>query len=84
MKFNLKELRNGRIFNVTFTKADGSLRRMNARLGVKKYTNGKGLKYNTLDAGNLIVFSMNDKGYRTVKIKNILEIKCNGKVYTTA
>lgn len=84
MKFNLEELRNGRIFNVTFTKTDGSLRKMNARLGVKKHTNGKGLRYNALDAGNLIVFSMNDKGYRTIKIKNILEIKCNGKVYTIA
>jgi hypothetical protein len=75
MKFTVEQLQNGRIFNVTFTKANGEARRMNARLGVKN------------DAklhGNLIVYSMSDKGYRTVKLGSILTIKCNGNVYTLA
>jgi hypothetical protein len=81
MKFTVEQLQNGRIFNVTFTKANGEVRRMNARLGVKKNLKGKGLKY---DAGNLIVYSMSNKGYRTVKLGSILTIKCNGNVYTLA
>jgi hypothetical protein len=84
MKFTVEQLQNGRIFNVTFTKINGEVRRMNARLGVKKNLKGKGLKYDAISRGNLIVYSMSDKGYRTVKLGSILRIKCNGAVYTLA
>lgn len=83
MKFTVNELQNGKIFNVTFLKANGELRRMNARLGVKKNLKGTGLKYDPVARGNLIVYSMQDQGYRTIKLSNILRIKCNGNVYTT-
>ena len=84
MKFTIEQLQNGRIFNVTFVKANGSVRRMNARLGVKKNLKGTGLKYDAIQRGNLIVYSMSDKGYRTVKLGSVLRIKCNGNVYTLA
>ena len=84
MKFTVEQLQNGRIFNVTFTKANGEVRRMNSRLGVKKNLKGTGLKYDAQSRGNLIVYSMSDKGYRTVKLGSILTIKCNGNVYTLA
>jgi hypothetical protein len=84
MKFTVEQLQNGRIFNVTFTKINGEVRRMNARLGVKKNLKGTGLKYDAQSRGNLIVYSMSDKGYRTVKLGSILRIKCNGEVYTLA
>lgn len=83
MKFTIDELKNGKIFNITFVKANGEIRKFNARLGVKKNLKGKGLKYDPVSRGNLIVYSMDDKGYRTIKISNILRIKCNGNVYTT-
>ncbi|WP_430928365.1 hypothetical protein [Polaribacter marinivivus] len=84
MKFTTDELKNGRIFNVTFVKKNGSVHRMNARLGVRKNLKGKGLKYDPITRGNLIVYSMSDKGYRTLKLGSILRIKCNGTVYTLA
>ena len=83
MKFNVNELKNGRIFNVTFVKQNGEIRRMNARLGVRKNLKGTGLKYDAEARGNLIVYSMSDKGYRTIKLGNVLKIKCNGNVYTS-
>ena len=81
MEFNFETLKNGRIFNVTFIKANGDVRRFNARLGVKVSLKGTGLKYNAEERGNLIVYSMSDRGYRTIKKNNILRIKANGEVY---
>lgn len=80
---NLIELlkERGGIFNVKFIKADGSKRSMNARFGVKKNLKGVGLKYNPEARGNIVVFSMNDKGYRTVRLDNVISIKFNGLTY---
>jgi hypothetical protein len=82
---NLKEVLNdGRIFNVTFVKNDGSIRRFNARLGVRSHLKGGVMTYNPESRDNLIVFSMDDKGYRTIKLDNILILKANGKTYKTS
>lgn len=82
MRFKTDMLKNGRIFSITFVKNNGDVRQMNARLGVTKYLSGGGLKYNPSDRNYLIVFSMRDKGYRTVNMNNVIEIKCNGNKYT--
>ena len=82
MKFKVDMLKNGRIFNVQFVKEDGSVRSMNARLGVTKYLRGGQLRYNPSDKNYLIVFSMGDKDYRTVNLGTALRIKCNGNEYT--
>jgi hypothetical protein len=71
---------NGRLFSVTFIKKDGSERKMTARLGVKSYLTGGGAKYNAEDRNNIVVFSMSDKGYRTINIDALLKVKANGKV----
>jgi hypothetical protein len=76
-----KELNTGKIFNVTFVKKNGAIRNLNARLGVKSHLRGGKLTYDPASRNNLIVFSMNDKGYRTVNINTIIEIKINGKTY---
>lgn len=68
----------GGIFNVKFYKQDGTLRSMNARFGVRKGVNGKGLRYDPYERNNIIVFSMNDNGFRTVKLDNVVSIKFNG------
>ena len=68
----------GGIFNVKFYKADGTSRSMNARFGVRKGVNGKGLRYDPLERNNIVVFSMNDNGFRTVKLDNVVSIKFNG------
>ena len=71
---------NGRLFSVTFIKKDGSERKMIARLGVKSYLTGGGARYNAEDRNNIVVFSMNDKGYRTINIDALLKVKANGQV----
>ena len=68
----------GGIFNVKFYKADGTLRSINARFGVRKGVTGKGLSYNPSERNNIVIFSMNDNGFRTVKLDNIVSIKFNG------
>ena len=71
---------NGRLFRVTFRKADGSIRKMVARLDVKSYLTGGGAKYDAKERNNIVVFSMRDKAYRTIKIDNLLSIKANGEL----
>lgn len=75
----LKEL--GGIFNVKFYKADGSVRSINARFGVRKGVNGKGLNYDPASHNNVIVFSMNDNGFRTINLDRVARIKFNGQVH---
>ena len=82
MKFNVKQLENGKIFNVTCRKKNGVIRKVNARLGVRKNLKGVGLKYDPKSRGNLIVFYMCDDDYRTINLNRILRIKCNGVEYT--
>jgi len=78
----LQELRNtGGIFNVRFYKKDGTTRSINARFGVRKGVTGAGLKYDPALHGNVIVFSMNDNGFRTINLNSIYRIKFNGQEY---
>ena len=84
MSFSLDQLRNGKIFNVTFVQLNGNIRNITARLGVKKHLKNKGFSHDPVSKGNLTVYSLSDEGYRTVKIGNILRIKCNGEVYGIA
>lgn len=64
----------GRIFGVTFTKADGTTRKMTARLGVTKYLKGTGTRITT-KAENMVVFDMSIREYRTVPLSNVFEIR---------
>lgn len=78
-----KDLNDGKIFHITFVKKDGTIRSFNARFGVKSHLNGGKLKYDAAASGNIIVFSMNDRGYRTINVNNILRVKTKGNVYTS-
>lgn len=81
MKFNVDLLKDGKIFNITFIKKNGDVRSMNARLGVTKHLRGGQLNYDPASRGYLIVYSMDDSGYRTVNLANIIRIKTNGYEY---
>jgi hypothetical protein len=71
----------GGIFNVKFYKADGTSRSMNARFGVRKGVTGKGLSYNPSERNNIIVYSMQDRGFRTIKVDRIKTIKFNKQIH---
>ena len=77
----LKQLLNtGKFFTVTFTKKDGTTRKFTCRTGVKKHLRG-GTSKNT-NPNHLIVWSLADKGYRTVNIDAITKLTFNGETYT--
>ena len=68
-----------RIFSVTFHKRDGSLRKMNARLGVHTYLRGG--KKTTNDATHQTVFDNHTMEYRCFPKDRVLSIKLGGKTY---
>ena len=67
---------NGRFFTVEFTKKDGTVRKMNARLGVKKHLKGGACTLNREQF--IIVFDMQAKGYRAINRDTILTVSCDG------
>jgi len=83
----------GKIFSANFTKADGTERVMNCRVGVQKNLKGVGLKYDRRKAHNIIVWDMNavkydsdgnliSKGaYKTIKTDRLNWIRIEGKKY---
>lgn len=69
----------GKFFSVVFTKrSDGTTRKMLCRTGVKKYTNGEGLKYSPKDYGLIPVYSILDKEYRSIPISGIKSFTAHG------
>lgn len=68
---------NGRFFTVEFVKKDGSVRRMNCRTGVKRYSNG-GRPTTAHIAKYVTVYDVVKRGYRTINADRILSLKCGG------
>jgi hypothetical protein len=64
-----------RMFSVTFIKKDGSLRRMVARLGVRKGVKGVGMSFNPSDKGLMVVFDMHKREFRMINLNTITELK---------
>ena len=76
-----KLVSSGKIFSANFTKADGSERVINCRVGVQRNLKGVGIKYDTRKAHNLIVWDMNAEGYRTIKTDRLNWIRVQGAEY---
>jgi hypothetical protein len=71
----------GKIFTATFTKKDGTVRVMNARLGVKKYLKGGSLAYDAELKGLIPVYDMQSEGYRTINVNTISKLKIGKNTY---
>jgi len=76
----LRQQSKGQFFGLRFIKKDGSLRVMNARLGIKPVRNGR-KTVGTVDQPYLVVFSTNDQGYRAVNLETLLTITMGGTLY---
>ena len=79
---------NGKVFGVKFTKKDGSLREMCARLKVKKNLKGVGMRFDPKELGYLTVFDMNaidkdgSKGaYRQMDTRTVKHLSLEGQEY---
>lgn len=78
---------NGKLFTVEFVKANGELRKMNARTQVKKWL--KGGTSTIADKPHLIgCYDMQagkqdkGKGYRCINVETLKSLKVGGKEYT--
>ena len=65
---------NGRIFSATFIKKDGTLRKMTARLGVKKGVTGECLKFNPRERSLVVVYEMSKRSFRMINLNTIQSI----------
>lgn len=78
---NIKTLKTelkGRFSSATFIKKDGTIRKINCRLGVKSKKGGF-LKYNAEAANNLIVWDIKISDYRTIPLDKLLTLRYNKK-----
>jgi hypothetical protein len=72
----------GKFFTVTFIKrTDGSVRVMNARLGVKAYLKGGVLPYDPATKNLIPVFDIPKKEYRMINLDTITKLKIGSKEY---
>jgi hypothetical protein len=71
----------GKFFTVTFIKKDGTVRVMNARLGVKAYLKGGELLYNPDEKGLIPVYDMKNSGYRMINVNTITKLKIGNNEY---
>lgn len=81
-KFTVKEVKKivgNKIFTIEFIKKDGSLRVMNARLGVTKHLQGGEQKYNPEELNYLTVFDMQTGAYRTINCNTIQKFTFQGE-----
>ena len=72
----------GRVFAVTFVKKDGTVRQMQARLGVKSYLKGGFLGYDAKSLGLLTVFDMAKASYRSVNLLTTTRVVVDGQEYS--
>jgi len=80
-KLALIKANEGKIFSVEFTKKDGTLRKMVARLGVVKHLRGGGK--NTCDAYDhlVTVWDMQKEAYRNINVDTMISLKAGGNEY---
>ena len=77
----VKLVSDGRFFGIEFQKRDGTVRQMQARLGVTKHLRGGQKAYSDAAKGILTVFSTDARGYRSIRLDSILSLVVNGTTY---
>lgn len=68
----------GRFFSVLFIKADGSLRSMNCRGGVRKFLKNADAAPRKTPDGVFVVFDVKSMAYRSIPMDRILAIRADG------
>jgi hypothetical protein len=72
---------NGKFFTAVFKKKDGSIRELNGRLGVTAYLKGGENKVVKPSNSYVTVYDVQAKGYRTLNLATLEELRLGGKVY---
>lgn len=82
-KSEISRIAGSKFITVSFLKKDGTPRTINGRLHVKRYLKG-GDNPNTRKDEFLIIYSMRDKGYRTINLNSVFRVAAGGKEYLIA
>ena len=82
-KEEVARIAGNKFITVSFLKKDGTPRTINGRLHVKRYLKG-GDNPNTRKESFLIIYSLKDKGYRTVNLDSVFRLAAEGKEYLIA
>lgn len=77
----LELIDDGRFFSVEFTKRDGSLRTMQARIGVTRHLAGGEKAYSDAAKGIVTVYGTDAAGYRSIRIDAIHSLTVRGRTY---
>jgi len=73
---------NGAIFGVDFVKrTTGEVRKMTARLGVKKHLKGGEAAYDAAAKDLIFVYDITAEGYRTIALDAITGLRIGGEKY---
>lgn len=67
----------GRFFSVLFVKADGTIRKMNCRGGVRKFLKNADAAPRKAPEGVFVVFDVKAMGYRSIPMERILAIRAD-------
>lgn len=71
----------GKIFTVSFVKKDGTLRKMNCRLGVTKHLKGGELAFDPKEYDLISVFDLQKNAYRMINVDTLVEVSVNGESF---
>lgn len=79
-KSEISRIAGNKFISVSFLKKNGEARTINGRLHVKRYLKG-GDNPNTRNDAYLIIYSLKDKGYRTINLDSVFRVAASGKEY---
>lgn len=69
----------GTMVGLTFRKKDGTVRRLNGRLGVSRYCRGRS---DSNDTAKLVtLYDVKNEGYRMVSLASLTEVRMRGTFY---
>jgi len=80
----LAQAQRGRFFSLTFTKRDGSVRKMVCRLGVNRHLVNGGEHTGLGKPGLLTVYDVRAKGYRSVRLDSVMTMGAGGMRFVVA
>lgn len=73
----IRKLVGSKIFSAVFIKKNGEERSIHCKLGVKKHLKGGTKSYDSEALNHLTVFDLAKKGYRTINMNTLKQIKCD-------
>lgn len=68
----------GKFFQVTFIKSDGSVRKMVCRVGVTSHLKGGSKTFSDLDKGLMTVYDVHSRGYRSFSLDRLISFTFGG------